>query len=66
MQKNIGTTDRVIRLLAALLLGLLIITGTTSGTIGVILGIFAVVLLLTSAVSFCPLYLPLKLTTRKK
>lgn len=64
MIKNLGNADRIIRVLAALVVGILLLTGVLSGTLGVILGILAVVLLLTSVVSFCPLYLPLKISTR--
>jgi hypothetical protein len=63
MTKNMGSADRIVRSLAALVIGALMLTGVLSGTIGVILGILAVVFLLTSAMAFCPLYLPLKLST---
>jgi hypothetical protein len=63
MTKNMGSADRIIRVLAALVIGTLLLTGVLSGTIGVILGILAVVFLLTSAVAFCPLYAPFKIST---
>jgi uncharacterized membrane protein len=66
MKKNMGTIDRVVRTIAALVLGILIYTGTLSGTLGTILGIVAIVFLLTSALSFCPAYLPLKISTLAK
>jgi hypothetical protein len=66
MKKNLGTTDRVLRTVAALVIGFLLYDGTLSGTAGVILGILAATLLLTSAMSFCPLYWPLKISTIKK
>lgn len=66
MKKNMGTTDRIVRTVAALVVGYLLYDGTLSGTAGVILGIVAIVLLLTSAISFCPLYTPLKISTMKK
>ncbi len=66
MQKNMGTTDRIVRVVAALILGFLLLNGTLSGTLGVVLGILAVILLATSAIGFCPLYFPLKLSTTKK
>lgn len=65
MKKNMGSADRTIRLLIAILLGVLIFAGQIVGLTATILGIVAVVLLLTSAVGFCPLYVPLKRTTRK-
>lgn len=58
MPKNMGTTDRVITPLAATLLGLLIATGTISGTIGTMLGILAGVFVITRVASLYPLYRP--------
>lgn len=66
MAKNMGPADRIIRTLAAVVFAVLIFSKAVSGTLAVILGIVAVVFLLTSAVGFCPLYVPLKISTRKK
>ena len=66
MNKNMGTADRLIRTVLALIVPALYFTGQISGVTGIILGIFAVIFLLTSLISFCPLYVPLKLSTRKK
>jgi hypothetical protein len=66
MKKNMGSADRVLRTAAAALLAVLMLTGQISGVIGTIAGIFAVVFLATSMVSFCPLYLPLKISTGTK
>ena len=66
MNKNMGTADRLIRTVLALIVLALYFTGQISGVTGIILGIFAVIFLLTSLISFCPLYVPLKLSTRKK
>ena len=66
MIKNMGSADRILRSIAAIVVGVLIFTGAIEGSAAWILGILAVVLLLTSAVSFCPMYLPLKLSTRKE
>ncbi len=63
MKKNMGTTDRVIRLIIAALIGVLYYTGTISGTLGIVLLVLAGVFVLTSFVSFCPLYLPFGLST---
>ena len=65
MNKNVGNTDRIVRTIAALAVGILIFTGTLTGMPAIILGVVAVVLLLTSVVSFCPLYALLKLSSRK-
>ena len=66
MKKNIGTTDRIIRLILAAIFAILYFTGTVSGTLGIILLVLAVIFVLTSAISFCPLYLPFKFSTLKK
>lgn len=65
MTKNMGSADRIIRTLLAIVLGAMVFTGTVEGTLAWVFGIAAVVLLATSAVSVCPLYAPLKLSTRK-
>jgi hypothetical protein len=61
-----GSTDKIIRILIALVIGVLYYTGTISGTIALVLGVFAIIFLLTSLISFCPLYLPLGISTCKK
>jgi hypothetical protein len=66
MKKNMGTIDRTIRILLAIVVLVLYLLKLISGTAAIILGIFAVVFLLTSLVGFCPLYVPLKISTRKK
>ncbi len=63
MKKNMGTTDRVIRLIIAAVIGVLYYTGTISGTLGIVLLVLAGVFVLTSFMSFCPLYLPFGLST---
>jgi hypothetical protein len=65
MRKNMGNIDRIIRTLIAVVIGFLILTGNLSGAIAIILGIFTVILLLTSTIGWCPLYLPLGISTRK-
>lgn len=61
-----GSTDRIVRVLIALVIAILYFTGVISGTLALILGILAIIFLLTSLVSFCPLYLPFKISTTKK
>jgi Na+(H+)/acetate symporter ActP len=65
LKQNLGTTDRIIRILAAVIVAVLYFTDQISGTAAIILGLFAVIFLLTSAMSFCPLYLPFKFSTKK-
>jgi hypothetical protein len=66
MKKNIGLTDKIIRVSAAIFVAILYFIGTISGTIAIVLGIFALIMIFTSFVSFCPLYLPFGINTRKK
>ncbi len=58
MKKNMGSADRIIRAIIAAVIGVLYFTGTISGTLGIILLVLAGVFLLTSFISFCPLYAP--------
>jgi hypothetical protein len=65
MKKNIGNADRALRALFAVAVAVLYFAGQISGTVALILGIFAVIFLLTSVVGSCPLYLPFKFSTKK-
>jgi len=65
MKKNMGTIDRIIRIIIAVVIAVLFFTNQITGTPGIILIILAAVFLLTSLISFCPLYLPLGLRTNK-
>jgi hypothetical protein len=49
----------------AIIIVILYFTGQITGVAAVILGIFAIAFILTSAVGHCPLYTPLKITTKK-
>jgi hypothetical protein len=64
--KNMGTLDRIIRLVIAAAIAILYFTGNLSGLAVIILGILALIFVVTSFVGFCPLYLPFGLTTRKQ
>jgi len=66
MKKNLGTNDKVIRILIAVVFAVLFFTHVITGTIGIILLILAVVFVLTSLISFCPLYWPFGISTAKK
>jgi hypothetical protein len=65
MKANVGTVDRVLRAVLAVIFAVLYFSGTVTGTLGVILLVLGGVLLLTSLFSFCPLYVPFKFSTRK-
>jgi len=66
MTQNMGKIDRIARVIFALLILVLYSLGLISGTVAIILGVFAGVFILTSILGFCPLYLPLGLNTNKK
>jgi len=66
LNKNMGTVDRVVRLAIAAVIAVLYFTGNLSGLAAIILGIVAVIFVVTSVVSFCPLYVPFGLSTRKE
>ncbi|MDP3469345.1 MAG: DUF2892 domain-containing protein [Daejeonella sp.] len=66
MKANMGNTDKIIRILAAILIGVLYFTQLISGTLAIVLLIVAGVFILTSFMSFCPLYLPFGLSTIQK
>ena len=66
MKKNMGTTDKIIRTLFAVLVAVLYFTDQVSGVAAIILGLFAVIFLITSLTGFCPLYASFKISTAKK
>ncbi|MBS1490233.1 MAG: DUF2892 domain-containing protein [Bacteroidetes bacterium] len=66
MKKNMGSADRAIRILAAVVIVMLYFANVISGTVAIILLALATVFVLTSFISFCPLYLPFGLNTSKK
>jgi hypothetical protein len=66
MKKNMGTLDKVIRILVAVTIVILYFTNVLSGTSGIILLALAAIFVLTSLMGFCPLYLPLGLNTGKR
>lgn len=66
MKSNMGSTDRVIRLIVAVLVLILFMTDVISGTLGWVLIAVAAVFTLTSMINFCPLYTVLGITTKKK
>ena len=66
MKKNISNVDRILRVLIAGAIAVLYFTGVISGTFAIILGILAIVFLLTALINFCPLYAPFKFSTCRK
>lgn len=66
MKKNMGTVDKTIRIIIALIIAILFFTEIITGALGIVLLIFAGVFLLTSFISFCPLYTIFGFNTCKK
>ena len=66
MKKNMGTTDKLIRILLAVIVAILYYTGVISGTVAIVLGALSVIFVLTSFISFCPLYVPFGINTCAK
>jgi hypothetical protein len=65
MKANMGTVDRALRAGVGVVIAVLYFTGQISGTAAIILGVIAVVFLLTSLAGTCPAYLPFKFSTKK-
>ncbi|MBS1636713.1 MAG: DUF2892 domain-containing protein [Bacteroidetes bacterium] len=66
MKKNMGSIDKAIRILIAVTIAILYFTNQISGTLAIIGLVVSGIFILTSLISFCPLYLPFGLSTRKK
>jgi hypothetical protein len=65
MKKNMGTVDRIIRIIIAVILVTLYFTNIISGILGMVLIILSGIFVLTSFLSFCPMYLPFGIKTFK-
>ena len=65
MKPNMGSTDRILRTVVAVVIAFLYFTGIIPGTLGIVLLVLAVVFLATSLMSFCPLYAPFGISTCK-
>lgn len=66
MKKNMGIVDKAIRVLIAVAIAVLYFTGIISGIPALVLGVLAVIFMLTSFIGFCPLYVPFRINTCKK
>ena len=66
MKKNMGLTDKIIRIAAAIFVAILFFMEVINGTIATVLGAFSVIMILTSFVSFCPFYMPFGINTNNK
>ncbi|MDP2176148.1 MAG: DUF2892 domain-containing protein [Bacteroidota bacterium] len=66
MKKNMGSADKIIRIILAIIIAGLYFANLISGTLAIVLMVFALVFVLTSFMSFCPLYLPFGISTSRK
>lgn len=66
MKTNMGSLDRILRVVVAVVIAVLYFTGTISGAAGYTLLALGGVFILTSIISFCPLYLPFGISTCPK
>ena len=66
MKKNMSSSDKTIRVLFAIIIAIFYFTNQITGVAAILLGLFAVVFLLTSLLGFCPLYATFKISTLKK
>ena len=65
MKKNVGNTDKSVRVLLAIVVALLYYFNVIEGTLAYILMAVAIILLVTSLINFCPLYKILGINTCK-
>jgi hypothetical protein len=63
MKLNMGLIDRIIRLIIAIIIGILYFSGQLHGVVGAVLGVIAAIFLVTSIFSRCPLYTLFGLST---
>ena len=66
MKRNMGNADRIIRVLIAAVIAVLYFTNVITGTLAYVLLALGGIFVLTSLVSFCPLYVPFKISTCPK
>lgn len=65
MKKNMGSADKTIRTIIALIIAGLYFGNVITGTLGIVLLVLAIVFLLTSFIGFCPLYTIVGMNTNK-
>lgn len=64
MKSNMGSADRIIRVLIAVAVAVAYFNGLITGTFGIVAMIIAIVLVITALLGFCPLYLPFGISTK--
>ena len=66
MKKNMGAMDRTIRTILAIILAILVLSRVVRGVLAYILVVLIAILLITSLIGFCPLYVPLGISTNRR
>jgi hypothetical protein len=66
MKTNVGSVDKIVRIVLAALLAILYFTHVVEGTLGIVLLVLAAVFLVTSLMGFCPIWAILGTNTTKK
>ena len=66
MKKNMGSADKMVRIIIAAIVAILFFTNVITGTLGIVLLALAGIFVLTSLISFCPLYAPFGISTCKR
>jgi len=66
MKQNMGTIDRAMRVAVAIIIAILYFMQIISGTLAIVLLALGAVFILTSIIGFCPLYLPINISTKKE
>ncbi|HRH50337.1 MAG TPA: DUF2892 domain-containing protein [Panacibacter sp.] len=65
MKRNIGSADRITRIIIAAIIAVLYFTSTITGTWGIVLMVAAGIILLTGIINFCPIYYALGINTNR-
>ena len=65
MKRNMGTIDRSVRLVVAAIIAALYFTGQITSIVAAVLGVVAIVFVVTSLIGYCPAYVPFGISTRK-
>ncbi len=65
MKLNMGSADRIIRILIAIIIAVLLYTNVLQGALAIILGIVAIIFIVTSVIGFCPLYVLFGMSTKR-
>ena len=63
MTKNLGSIDRILRIVLGITFGVLYFTGVTTGTLGIVLAVLGGIFVATSLISWCPIYAVLGIKT---